>query len=374
MKKFFNVLLALFAMLLLVSCLPQKKSEQRDPVVPQEPEQEQVELSAAEAAALLDAVNLSESGKNVFSLETEIDLQFLITLPAPEEPGAEEPEDVGLKIDGSVNVYADVQEFVGSYIYANVNLSYELVGDIDAFLAPYLEMLMLLAEPMEGQPPAEPPAEPPFSLADYSRASVVADIYVIEGIAYVDATITIAGVELSFKRYDVMFTAEDFAASEGEVPGEEGMNITEADILELLEKADLTTYKIGDLYEFIISMRQEDFEALIQEMIADMLGEMLPPGTLVTVTHNGEFRNEISLKFSQKLERVKFTSKMDVLIDVSAIGAQFGINEVVIKTNISVDANFKARMPENLPGVEEFADYEQGIDMSIFGPLMPQPE
>lgn len=350
MKKFFNVLLALFAMLLLVSCLPQKKSEQ-----------EQVELSAAEAAALLDAVNLSESGKNVFSLETEIDLQFLIKLPAPEEPGAEEPEDVGLKIDGSVNVYADVQEFVGSYIYANVNLSYELVGDIDAFLAPYLEMLM-------------PLAEPPFSLADYSRASVVADIYVIEGIAYVDATITIAGVELSFKRYDVMFTAEDFAASEGEVPGEEGMNITEADILELLEKADLTTYKIGDLYEFIISMRQEDFEALIQEMIADMLGEILPPGTLVTVTHNGEFRNEISLKFSQKLERVKFTSKMDVLIDVSAIGAQFGINEVVIKTNISVDANFKARMPENLPGVEEFADYEQGIDMSIFGPLMPQPE
>ncbi len=350
MKKFFNVLLALFAMLLLVSCLPQKKSEQ-----------EQVELSAAEAAALLDAVNLSESGKNVFSLETEIDLQFLIKLPAPEEPGAEEPEDVGLKINGSVNVYADVQEFVGSYIYANVNLSYELVGDIDAFLAPYLEMLM-------------PLAEPPFSLADYSRASVVADIYVIEGIAYVDATITIAGVELSFKRYDVMFTAEDFAASEGEVPGEEGMNITEADILELLEKADLTTYKIGDLYEFIISMRQEDFEALIQEMIADMLGEMLPPGTLVTVTHNGEFRNEISLKFSQKLERVKFTSKMDVLIDVSAIGAQFGINEVVIKTNISVDANFKARMPENLPGVEEFADYEQGIDMSIFGPLMPQPE
>ncbi|MDY0133885.1 MAG: hypothetical protein RBR46_02550, partial [Acholeplasmatales bacterium] len=316
MKKFFNVLLALFAMLLLVSCLPQKKSEQ-----------EQVELSAAEAAALLDAVNLSESGKNVFSLETEIDLQFLITLPAPEEPGAEEPEDVGLKINGSVNVYADVQEFVGSYIYANVNLSYELVGDIDAFLAPYLEMLM-------------PLAEPPFSLADYSRASVVADIYVIEGIAYVDATITIAGVELSFKRYDVMFTAEDFAASEGEVPGEEGMNITEADILELLEKADLTTYKIGDLYEFIISMRQEDFEALIQEMIADMLGEMLPPGTLVTVTHNGEFRNEISLKFSQKLERVKFTSKMDVLIDVSAIGAQFGINEVVMKTNISVDANF----------------------------------
>lgn len=350
MKKFFNVLLALFAMLLLVSCLPQKKSEQ-----------EQVELSAAEAAALLDAVNLSESGKNVFSLETEIDLQFLITLPAPEEPGAEEPEDVGLKINGSVNVYADVQEFVGSYIYANVNLSYELVGDIDAFLAPYLEMLM-------------PLAEPPFSLADYSRASVVADIYVIEGIAYVDATITIAGVELSFKRYDVMFTAEDFAASEGEVPGEEGMNITEADILELLEKADLTTYKIGDLYEFIISMRQEDFEALIQEMIADMLGEILPPGTLVTVTHNGEFRNEISLKFSQKLERVKFTSKMDVLIDVSAIGAQFGINEVVMKTNISVDANFKARMPENLPGVEEFADYEQGIDMSIFGPLMPQPE
>lgn len=350
MKKFFNVLLALFAMLLLVSCLPQKKSEQ-----------EQVELSAAEAAALLDAVNLSESGKNVFSLETEIDLQFLIKLPAPEEPGAEEPEDVGLKINGSVNVYADVQEFVGSYIYANVNLSYELVGDIDAFLAPYLEMLM-------------PLAEPPFSLADYSRASVVADIYVIEGIAYVDATITIAGVELSFKRYDVMFTAEDFAASEGEVPGEEGMNITEADILELLEKADLTTYKIGDLYEFIISMRQEDFEALIQEMIADMLGEMLPPGTLVTVTHNGEFTNEISLKFSQKLERVKFTSKMDVLIDVSAIGAQFGINEVVIKTNISVDANFKARMPENLPGVEEFADYEQGIDMSIFGPLMPQPE
>lgn len=350
MKKFFNVLLALFAMLLLVSCLPQKKSEQ-----------EQVELSAAEAAALLDAVNLSESGKNVFSLETEIDLQFLIKLPAPEEPGAEEPEDVGLKINGSVNVYADVQEFVGSYIYANVNLSYELVGDIDAFLAPYLEMLM-------------PLAEPPFSLADYSRASVVADIYVIEGIAYVDATITIAGVELSFKRYDVMFTAEDFAASEGEVPGEEGMNITEADILELLEKADLTTYKIGDLYDFIISMRQEDFEALIQEMIADMLGEMLPPGTLVTVTHNGEFRNEISLKFSQKLERVKFTSKMDVLIDVSAIGAQFGINEVVMKTNISVDANFKARMPENLPGVEEFADYEQGIDMSIFGPLMPQPE
>lgn len=350
MKKFFNVLLALFAMLLLVSCLPQKKSEQ-----------EQVELSAAEAAALLDAVNLSESGKNVFSLETEIDLQFLITLPAPEEPGAEEPEDVGLKINGSVNVYADVQEFVGSYIYANVNLSYELVGDIDAFLAPYLEMLM-------------PLAEPPFSLADYSRASVVADIYVIEGIAYVDATITIAGVELSFKRYDVMFTAEDFAASEGEVPGEEGMNITEADILELLEKADLTTYKIGDLYDFIISMRQEDFEALIQEMIADMLGEILPPGTLVTVTHNGEFRNEISLKFSQKLERVKFTSKMDVLIDVSAIGAQFGINEVVMKTNISVDANFKARMPENLPGVEEFADYEQGIDMSIFGPLMPQPE
>lgn len=350
MKKFFNVLLALFAMLLLVSCLPQKKSEQ-----------EQVELSAAEAAALLDAVNLSESGKNVFSLETEIDLQFLIKLPAPEEPGAEEPEDVGLKINGSVNVYADVQEFVGSYIYANVNLSYELVGDIDAFLAPYLEMLM-------------PLAEPPFSLADYSRASVVADIYVIEGIAYVDATITIAGVELSFKRYDVMFTAEDFAASEGEVPGEEGMNITEADILELLEKADLTTYKIGDLYEFIISMRQEDFEALIQEMIADMLYYMLPPGTLVTVTHNGEFRNEISLKFSQKLERVKFTSKMDVLIDVSAIGAQFGINEVVMKTNISVDANFKARMPENLPGVEEFADYEQGIDMSIFGPLMPQPE
>lgn len=350
MKKFFNVLLALFAMLLLVSCLPQKKSEQ-----------EQVELSAAEAAALLDAVNLSESGKNVFSLETEIDLQFLIKLPAPEEPGAEEPEDVGLKINGSVNVYADVQEFVGSYIYANVNLSYELVGDIDAFLAPYLEMLM-------------PLAEPPFSLADYSRASVVADIYVIEGIAYVDATITIAGVELSFKRYDVMFTAEDFAASEGEVPGEEGMNITEADILELLEKADLTTYKIGDLYEFIISMRQEDFEALIQEMIADTLGEILPPGTLVTVTHNGEFTNEISLKFSQKLERVKFTSKMDVLIDVSAIGAQFGINEVVMKTNISVDANFKARMPENLPGVEEFADYEQGIDMSIFGPLMPQPE
>jgi len=201
---------------------------------------------------------------------------------------------------------------------------------------------------------------------DFPRnASIVGKLYVIAGVAYVDATVITDGVELKIKRYEEVFTEEEFNEWK-EGLGSENLEISELDIEELLEVADLKTYKVGDANLFEISLTKEKFEEAILAAIAKAEGDEAPAPDL-TITHNGAFDAKLSVKFQEAIEEVKAIAKMDLGIEFAMdLGGGRNLQQEILVTNdFTFELNFKGKMPKGLPKAEDMKDYAYGLDFDF---------
>ena len=123
MKKLLSFILLTFGLVLLTSC--SLFGEKR----------EEVEMTVEQMQALVDEVDFSVIADDVFVLKTDIDIKtnFII------KTVLEEDLELGFEVLGSLGIYADLKTFEDSYIYANVDLSYELTGDVDKLFANQLD-------------------------------------------------------------------------------------------------------------------------------------------------------------------------------------------------------------------------------------------
>ncbi|HQM18062.1 MAG TPA: hypothetical protein PKZ13_02075 [Bacilli bacterium] len=341
MKKFLSFLVLVLVSVFLVSCGEPKKKE--------------IQLSNQEVATMASAVSVSVDGKDVISLESNIDLKVVLK-------GAEDSEvgDIELIAKGEVAMYADLDEFSSSYIYVKVDAKYEINGNLEGFI---FSLMGIDESELTEEDKANFLA---MMNLDFPRnASVVGKVYVIAGVAYVDATIITDGVELKVKRYEEVFSEEEFNEWKEELDSEK-IEISEMDIEELLEVANLKTYKVGDANLFEISLTKEKFEEAILAAIEEA-GDYDAPVPDFTITHNGPFDAKLSVKFQETIEEVKAAAKMNLGIEFAMdMGGGMNLEQKILVTNdFTFELNFKGKMPKGLPKAEDMKDYAYGLDFDF---------
>lgn len=324
MKKFLSFITLILVSIFLVACEPKKK---------------EVELTKQEVATMASAVEVSVDGSDVVSLESDIDLKVVLKGAEGSTVG-----DIELTAKGEIGLYADLEEFSSSYIYGKIDANYEIKGNLEDFI---LAMLGI-------------------NLDFPKKGSVAGNVYVIAGVAYVDLTIITDGTEVKMKRYEEVFTEAEFNNFKAELTSEK-LEVSELDVEELLEVANLKTYKVGDANLFEISLRKEDLDKVIENALAEFGDKEMADD--VTLTHEGDFAANFSIKFQEALEQVKADAKADLEIALTiAMSEDMNIaREISIDAKFNFDLNFKGKMPKGLPKAADLKDYEHGLDFDLFG-------
>lgn len=336
MKKLLSFVLLAFGLVFLVSCgdlFGEKRNE--------------VEMTVEEMQALVDKVDFAVVANDVLVLETDIDIKANIINSSAL---SEEDVEVGFEVKGSLGIYANLKSFEESYIYANVDLSYELTGDISQLMEDQMDDPFNEGETL------------PIDISQFMSGSFEGKIYIIKGVLYLNAKVTYPGTTLEVKQYEQIFTEEEFdmmkAIIENGFINEEQNN--SFDIATMPEDLDLTVYKVGDSYEFEMKTPSE-----IEEMINNLMGFALEYEELnVDIIKNTSFDNSMTIRFSDKLEKISLNSKTDVHFKVSNTEASGESVEVKLFTEVNFSFNFKGKMPKNLPTEDDFTDYVQGIDLN----------
>lgn len=339
MKKLLSFILLTFGLVLLTSC--SLFGEKR----------EEVEMTVEQMQALVDEVDFSVIADDVFVLKTDIDIKtnFII------KTVLEEDLELGFEVLGSLGIYADLKTFEDSYIYANVDLSYELTGDVDKLFATQLYDPVYDGEEL----PLEIPEE--FDITRYTSGSFVGKIYVIKGTLYLNAKVTYPGTSIEIKQYEEVFTEEGFDLMKQMI--ENAFNSEEEkpfDVSSIPEDFGLNVYKIGDSYEFEIRTPAE-----IEELINDLMNFSLEYEELnINIIKNTAFDNYMTIKFSDKLEKIGLHSKTDVHFKVSNTEESGESIEVKLFTKVNFTLDFKGKMPRNLPKETDLNDYIEGINLN----------
>lgn len=350
MKKFLSFITLILVSIFLVACEPKKK---------------EVELTKQEVATMASAVEVSVDGSDVVSLESGIDLKVVLKGAEGSTVG-----DIELTAKGEIGLYADLEEFSSSYIYGKIDANYEIKGNLEDFILALMGMGEGMAEEraeeMTEDEKAAVLAMLGINLDFPKKGSVAGNVYVIAGVAYVDLTIITDGTEVKMKRYEEVFTEAEFNNFKAELTSEK-LEVSELDVEELLEVANLKTYKVGDANLFEISLRKEDLDKAIENALAEFGDKEMADD--VTLTHEGDFAANFSIKFQEALEQVKADAKADLEIALTiAMSEDMNIaREISIDAKFNFDLNFKGKMLKGLPKAADLKDYEHGLDFDLFG-------
>lgn len=331
MKKLLSLFLIIFSVFFLVSCQDDKK--------------ELVELTSEELNEIVSAIDFEAIGEDIFTLETNLDIKVNFKLSS--ESLEEELVDAGIKANGKFNVYANLKEFEGSYVYADIELSYELLGDAENFI--------------EGV--GDDYFDDELDSIDFEKfrtASFTGNLYLIEGVLYIDITVKAGGTTVNVKQYEQVFTEEEFIEFKEGLISEENGSLDVIDFLDVPEHFKLFTYQIGDSYQFEYWL-DEDLDESIAALLQQYLFMQFED---IEINHKSDFKNYFAIKFSDVFEKLMLVSNMDVeLTAENEVGMTL---EASIVTNVKVDLSFKGTMPKNLPKAEDFSDYSEGFDLSVF--------
>lgn len=184
MKKILGMFLVIFSTFFLVACGDTEDNKD-------DGNKELVVLTADELNEVIEELDLSSVGKNIFVLESSIDVS--LDLSASNEE-LELDMEAGVNLNGEFNVYANLESFEKSYIYSEVELSYEITGDAEQIIGMFSYM------------PEEELEQAIVEFNKFRKASVVGKIYVIEGVLYLNLEVSVAGTTLTIKQYEQVFT------------------------------------------------------------------------------------------------------------------------------------------------------------------------
>lgn len=338
MKKLLSMIVVVFSVFFLVACQDSEKDDIID-----DSNKELVVLTSEELNEVIEELDLDAIGQNVFVLESSVG--FSLDLTAVNEE-IEMNFEASVDVNGEFNLYANLESFENSYIYAEVEFNYEIIGDAEQIIGMF-EYL-----------PEEELEAAITEFNKYKKASVVGKVYVIQGVLYLDLNVTIGGVSLTLKQYEQVFTEEDFDAFvEGLVV--EDNSLIDFDITQIPEGIDFKTYKVGNSYQFEFWLSEEMLDSLYEQMTGGLegLGD-------VEFDSTGDFNNYLAIRLSNVIERVVFVSEMNLEI---SFNDNMGTDATIsIVTDINLDIDLNGKMPSGLPNVNDFADYEQGIGLPEF--------
>src|SRR5690554_2470324 len=245
MKKLLSMIVVVFSIFFLVACQDSEKDDIID-----DSNKELVVLTSEELNEVIEELDLDAIGQNVFVLESSVG--FSLDLTAVNEE-IEMNFEASVDVNGEFNLYANLESFENSYIYAEVEFNYEIIGDAEQIIGMF-EYL-----------PEEELEAAITEFNKYKKASVVGKVYVIQGVLYLDLNVTIGGVSLTLKQYEQVFTEEDFDAFvEGLVV--EDNSLIDFDITQIPEGIDFKTYKVGNSYQFEFWLSEEMLDSLYEQM------------------------------------------------------------------------------------------------------------
>lgn len=338
MKKFLGMFLVVFSVFFLVACGDTENSDIID-----DSNKELVVLSAEELNEVISELDLETIGQNIFVLESSVD--FTLDLNANNEE-LEMSIEAGVDVNGKFNLYANLESFESSYIYSEVELSYEITGDAEQIIGMFSYM------------PEEELEDAIAEFNKFKKASVDGKVYVIQGVLYLNLEISVGGTTITLKQYEQVFTKEDFDVFvEGFVVEDNSEIDFNFDLTEIPEGIDFKTYKIGNAYQFEFWLNEETIDSLFETITGgfeETLGD-------VEFETSGDFNNYLAVRLSNVIERVVFVSEMNL---TASFTDMMGTNtEVSVSTDINFDLDLNGKMPNNLPTADDFDDYLEGIGL-----------
>lgn len=334
MKKFLSFLLVIFSLIFLASCgiFNSEKKEELD-------------LTTEEVQSLIDEVDFTKVGEDVVSLEVKVDVAISLE---GYDADLEKDFEAGANVEGKFNLYANLGDFEDSYIYVDVDLSYEIDLDLDDFMPPLNGDENDIFE------------QEKIMFEKYKKASFVGKAYIIEGVLYLDLKMSLGGTTVEIKQYEEVFTEEDYNNFLDEIradeeDSEDGFNLN---LENLPEELDFLIYAIGDSYQLELVLKDN-----LEDVLDEIIGSLMDIEFEVEIGEDAKFENNIAFRFKNVLEKVSLISLMD--LDVSLSNDNGDSLDVSVLTDISLELNLKGKMPKKLPTKDDFKDYSEGIDLEI---------
>ena len=139
----------------------------------------------------------------------------------------------------------------------------------------------------------------------------------------------------------------------------------EIDFEEIPEELKIKTYKVGDSYEFEMVVDTDVLDDLISEIEELLFGAFGEEASFV-VNKNEDFLTKVTIKFSDRLEKITLNSKIDLELksefedeEAAEDNASLTIN---LFNDLKLTIDFKDKMPSGLPSLAQLEEFEEAED------------
>lgn len=292
----------------------------------------EVEMTKSEVATLINDISFEESTERIINISLDIDLEIDGRI-IMEYPEGMESQSSTLKVEGKLDLYADLRTYDRFRVYAEFDLE---INVEESFFTPINGM----------------------------QSASVGIIYVDNENAYINVIQTSDHSEMTIK-------------------GQDKSNISEASFNELktiltnldniiplkdsLSKLDYTTYQSNDKYKLITN----DFEVTVNtfyENIFTKLFGLEMSSQEVTLENKDNYKSEMTLYIGNYLESLKSSNNLSHSIKAVYTEADFYKTtfDINIKLINELTINFNARFPKSID-LDELKEYPR------LGAGMPSP-
>lgn len=292
----------------------------------------EVEMIKSEVATLINDISFEESTERIINISLDIDLEIDGRI-IMEYPEGMESQSSTLKVEGKLDLYADLRTYDRFRVYAEFDLE---INVEEGFFTPISGM----------------------------QSASVGSIYVDNENAYINVIETSDHSEMTIK-------------------GQDKSNISEASFNELktiltnldniiplkdsLSKLDYTTYQSNDKYKLITN----DFEVTVNtfyENIFTKLFGLEMSSQEVTLENKDNYKSEMTLYIGNYLESLKSSNNLSH--SIKAVYTEADFYKITFDINIKLinelTINFNARFPKSVD-LDELKEYPR------LGAGMPSP-
>jgi len=203
-----------------------------------------------------------------------------------------------------------------------------------------------------------------ITMAGLPKMSIDAKVYITNGNVYVDGTVVQGGTTVTVQnKYLDVFDEDDYDEL---VAGLEiDFSDFEIDFEEIPEELKIKTYKVGDSYEFEMVVDTDVLDDLISEIEELLFGAFGEEASFV-VNKNEDFLTKVTIKFSDRLEKITLNSKIDLELksefedeEAAEDNASLTIN---LFNDLKLTIDFKDKMPSGLPSLAQLEEFEEADD------------
>lgn len=293
-------------------------------------QKEELELTNEERFSLFEEIDYGKVTDSVVSIKGSIDLDLNVKM---EQEEAEENFELPFELRGSVELYASLKSYEEMFVYLNIEGS--LDGDLSM-----------------------------ITMAGLPKMSIDAKVYITNGNVYVDGTVVQGGTTVTVQnKYLDVFDEDDYDEL---VAGLEiDFSDFEIDFEEIPEELKIKTYKVGDSYEFEMVVDTDVLDDLISEIEELLFGAFGEEASFV-VNKNEDFLTKVTIKFSDRLEKITLNSKIDLELksefedeEAAEDNASLTIN---LFNDLKLTIDFKDKMPSGLPSLAQLEEFEEAED------------